>query len=335
MTTDRSPSPSRRSLQSAAARSRRASTAMSNPDVFSDDYAIDGSPDLSPVDSVQHSSEHLPSSTPAPHRSLPAQTLATSSSRPLSTFKRPVPDLTNVIPHRAVSTISHATSSAQRTSSTSSRFSMPRSQSPYVGPTVPSHPYAMYPQVTRASSIASESTIRPSDRAHVVHSPTHPYAMYPQNTVSEEEVPMPVGFPGMGAYTTHRTHADVGDIIDVDGHVEELPPYSRYAESTSPKIGTTAPPSFTQEAVSPLSQDSDSSVTLNERTAAPAEILDEKRGWKAKAHRKVFWGLPCWALLVLVVVIVVATTIGGVIGTVVGSDQSSDAVSASAAAAST
>ena len=308
---------------------------MSNPDVFSDDYAIDGSPEMSPVDSVQHSSEHLPLSTPAPHRSLPVPTPATRSSRPLSTFKRPIPELTSVIPNRAVSTISHATSSAQRTSSTSSRFSMPRSQSPYVGPTVPSHPYAMYPQVTRASSIASESTIRPLDRAHVAHEPTHPYSMYPQNTVSEEDIPIPVGFPGMGTYPRHRTDADVGDIVGVDGHVEELPPYSRYAESTSPKIGTTAPPSFTQEAVSPLSQESDSSVTLNEQSAAPAGIIDEKRGWKAKAHRKVFLGVPCWALLVVIVVVVLAATIGGVIGTLVGQDQSSDAGSASAAAAST
>ena len=233
-------SSSRRSSTSAASMARPTSLMIqTNPDVFSDDYAIDRSPDLSPVDSIQHSSEHLSLPHPHPRNSVPNQTLAPST-RPTSILKRPLQDVSSTIPNRAVSTISYAESSTQRTSSTSSRFSMPRSQSPYVGPTGPSHPYAMYPQVTRASSIASESTIRPMERAFVGHPrPEHPYSMYPQNTVPEEDNPIPLGFPGLGAiYRTRRADDEVADIVGVDGHVEELPPYTRYAENMLPKAVT-------------------------------------------------------------------------------------------------
>ena len=336
MTINQPSSISRRSSASAASMSRPMSLTIPNPDVFSDDYAIDGSPNTSPVDSIQHSSEHLPLGRSQPRSSVPTQPLA-SSSRPNSTFKRPLQDASS-IPYRAVSTISHAESSTQRASSTSSRFSMPpRSQSPYIGPTGPSHPYALYPQVTRASSIASESTIRPLERAFVAHAgPEHPYSMYPQNTVPEEDNPIPIGFPGLaGSYRTRIADQEVADIVGVDGHVESLPPYSRYAENAVPKIITEpVPTELPHPSMSPMSQHTDSGVELNMGASRAAGVVGEKTTWKARAQRRAWLGLPCWALLLVVALILLAGTLGGIIGGLVGQDRGVD-IAASAAAAST
>lgn len=64
--------------------------------------------------------------------------------------------------------------------------------------------------------------------------PTHPYALYPQNTVTNEELSnqhIPIGFPGHGV-TYHRQVGpdgeELGDLVGPLGHMEELPPYTRY-----------------------------------------------------------------------------------------------------------
>ncbi|RHZ67501.1 uncharacterized protein CDV56_106729 [Aspergillus thermomutatus] len=138
---------------------------------------------------------------------------------------------------------------AQRSQSTSSRFSLPpRAMSPYTGATGPSHPYAMYPQVgvSRSPSIATTSTVRPMERPLGDSSaPQHPYAMYSQAVVPEEGLDTPIhdpviplGFPGHEqAYQRPpgRADDDVGDLIGPDGHTEQLPPYSRYPDGVVPK----------------------------------------------------------------------------------------------------
>lgn len=334
MTTDLPPSSPRRSSPSRRPMSRPVSLTIPNPDVFSDDYAIDGSPDVSPIDSIQRSSENLNMPTSQPHTSLSSPPRPLQAPRPSSTSKRPLHDVSATVPNRAISTISHAESSAQRTSSTSSRFSMPRAQSPYVGSTAPSHPYAMYPQVTRASSIASESTIRPLERPFVLGGgPAHPYGLYPQNTVSEETNAIPVGFPGMSQnYQTRSTDADIADIVGLDGHVEELPPYSRYAENVVPKVQTQPITStVSQQPLSPISQISDSAVQSNVDATGEAGEFDEKKGWRSKARRRVCGGLPLWAVLLILLVVVLAATVGAVIGGVVGVDRGTD-IAASAVA---
>ena len=162
--------------------------------------------------------------------------------------------------------------------------------------------------------------------------------MYPQNTVHEEDNGIIVGFPGMGSnYRTRVADAEIGDIIGSDGHVEELPPYTRYAENALPKI-TSANTSaeLAQPPVSPISNHSDSGVELNTGAAREAEVIDEKSVWKARARRRICLGLPCWVLALVIIVVMLAAALGGVIGGVVGQDRGADiAASASAGGAST
>lgn len=68
--------------------------------------------------------------------------------------------------------------------------------------------------------------------------PTHPYALYPQTTVPIDDSNgehIPVGFSGMGGSYQRQIGPDgedAGDLIGPLGHMEELPPYSRYPEGS-------------------------------------------------------------------------------------------------------
>jgi hypothetical protein len=151
----------------------------------------------------------------------------------------------------------HATPLRHResVSSTASFATTTRPESP-LG-TGPSHPYGMYPQHTmaRSSSIATTSTQQNLRQSLTLQRPTHPYGMYPQNVVEDEEpapVPqvqavIPVGFPG--ATTTYRRQigpdGEEQDIIGLDGHTEQLPPYSRYPEEGPTKASMAAEASAT------------------------------------------------------------------------------------------
>jgi hypothetical protein len=123
----------------------------------------------------------------------------------------------------------------------------------------PSHPYGMYPQHTmaRSSSIATTSTQQYPRQSLSSQRPTHPYGMYPQNLVEDEEpVPVPVpqvqaaipvGFPGTAAPYRRQIGPDgeEQDIIGMDGHTEQLPPYSRYPEEGPTKASMLAEASAT------------------------------------------------------------------------------------------
>jgi hypothetical protein len=117
--------------------------------------------------------------------------------------------------------------------------------SPYQGPSGPSHPYQMYPQesrVARTMSMATTSTTRRTERSYVGPTgPTHPYGMYPQNTAEESASAsggpsgpvINVGFPGANNNYQRRIGPDgeeIADIIGPDGHTEQLPPYTKYPE---------------------------------------------------------------------------------------------------------
>lgn len=333
-------------------------TSMStiNPNVFSDDYALDDFEDSASPSSVSSLRPADPYSAvdmfSTPRASVDIDRSASSASsvpnRPSSTLKRPR-ETPNPLPHRAISAVSNTESGTYRTSSTSSRFSMPRSQSPYVGATGPSHPYAMYPQVTRASSVASGSTIQAADTGFVVPTgPEHPYAMYPQNTVPEEEDSAPnlplsigLGFPGMGqAYQqgTRSAGDDIADIVGADGHIEQLPPYTRYPDAgvakeppplvDIPTIGQTRGRSDSpMSSQSTRSQFFDNDVALNvaaSRTAGSESDGSLKERWKEKSKRRVLCGLPLWVLLVIIAIMILVGAIGGVIGGVVGTEHSAD-----------
>ena len=222
---------------------------------------------------------------------------------------------------------------------------MPRPPSPYTGATGPSHPYQMYPQATRTSST---STIRPPEAAFVGSAgPEHPYALYPQNTVPEEDaaeiVPasmIPVGFPGMGQrYQRHvgPQGEDVADIIGPDGHAEQLPPYTRYADDMPRKYDAAAAEVPVTSSSSGLTQEAPLSdmTTLNE----PVEMGDANRVsrtelgepaganslrdiWRRNCKKRVCCGLPLWVLLGIICLILVAAAIGGVLGSIVGSENS-------------
>ncbi|KEY70775.1 hypothetical protein S7711_03270 [Stachybotrys chartarum IBT 7711] len=110
---------------------------------------------------------------------------------------------------------------------------------PYQGPSGPSHPYGMYVQRTLSNATShsrSGSAVAAASRSFGTSGgPMHPYALYTQNTTSEEEETaqhnIPVGFTGMnGAYTRQigPDGEESGGLIGPLGHTEELPPYTKY-----------------------------------------------------------------------------------------------------------
>ena len=207
----------------------------------------------------------------------------------------------------------------------------------------------MYPQVMRVSSIATGSTVQQVERPFVPHhAPEHPYAMYPQNTVAEEEddgplahLSIPLGFPGMGQqYQGGRTpiRNDIADIVGADGHVEELPPYTRYADEFVPKeevrdcsIPVDAAPIMEARAdvrVAPHSApiiSPDNAVGLN--TAITQTASSEKCGslrerWKQNSRKRLCCGIPLWAVLPIIGVLLFGVLIGGIIGGVLAKKKS-------------
>ncbi|OAX84571.1 hypothetical protein ACJ72_01049 [Emergomyces africanus] len=309
--------------------------------------------------------------------SLQAQMSQRSESperEPISEPEQPAPSRASITSNNAVSSsvtrhsssassTTHPPSSvAHRSISTSSRFSMPRALSPYSGQTRPTHPYAMYPQATglgRTPSNSSTSTVRPVERSHVEPMPPqHPYAMYPQNTVPEEDdveahSPIPVGFPGREqTFQSRRNQGadEVGDIVGVDGHAEQLPPYTRYPDGLPQKFGAhegVSPPPPEAGAAAPISPESgvssrtllDENRTGRESAAAadPPQTDDPSGSTKEmliqKGKTRVCCGLQIWTILLIAIVVLIGAVIGGVVGGVVGNQRGEKAGGASASSA--
>lgn len=152
------------------------------------------------------------------------------------------------------STMSFAPGNARRSTSSASSNLFASTGSARFGADGPSHPYAMYPQGTipRSPSIATTSTVQPNRTPSVQHAPQHPYAMYPQGVTEdvdledddEPQAAAPaVGFPGLGQQfqRVRGPEGEEQDIIGVDGHTEQLPPYTRYPED-GPKMPILAVP---------------------------------------------------------------------------------------------
>ncbi len=340
----------RTSRQSTSSSGSRASDHMSDPDIFSDEYALEplDIPETSPFDADDDG---------APTSAHPSLHTATSVSRPISldsttsnstpptsiSFNVPgLRDAVSTIPNRSASSASNTFSDVHRASSTSSHFTMPRSQSPYVGATGPSHPYGMYPQITRTSSIASASTVRPIERPFVGPSgPEHPYAMYLQNTVPEEDdvslaqATIPLGFPGMGQQYQRGAETrrdDIADIVGSDGHVEELPPYTRYVDETAPKerppsVHNVALPAVVPREIPTSPQSSHSPFSDNGVELGPAvskKVESDSTGSfkekiKQKSKQRVCGGLPFWFIIVIIGVLLLGVILGTIIGGVIGS----------------
>lgn len=248
-------------------------------------------------------------------------------------------------------------------SSTSSRAFAP-SQTPLQAGRGPSHPYAMYPQgasLARTLSMSTVSTIRAPQRTLLANTgPTHPYSMYPQNVsedaddASDHATPqahaqIPVGFPGR-TQAFHRQTGPEGeeqDIIGVDGHTEQLPPYSEYPEDGAPKhivipsqTATAALPATTQLSVPLIPRRPQSmSDAGNRPSAQPFSSMEQMesnesivsspkrwrdKSWKEKRKTK-FFGVPFWwILLSLSVVAFIAIVLGAAIGGFMGSQKKSN-----------
>jgi hypothetical protein len=111
-----------------------------------------------------------------------------------------------------------------------------RMESPYEGPSGPSHPYALYAQRTLSNLTVSTdaSTLGASQQFPGQAGPSHPYTLYTQHTTPVHEGSqqhIPLGFTAMaGGYQRQLgpDGEDAGGLIGPLGHTEELPPYTRY-----------------------------------------------------------------------------------------------------------
>ncbi len=346
---------------------------LSNPDIFSDDFALepldvpDGYNTSSTADRPQEASQPcrppdpgsspVPTTNPTSNTSIPSKdshrlerggSFTLRHENPHSrTHQSPVGGVT-------ASEVSDLASQPQRSLSTSTTFTIPRTQSPYQGATGPSHPYGMYPQdigITRTPSVATNSTVG----IHPRHNgPAHPYGMYPQNTVPEGEVDpyivanpsIPLGFPGLGQRYERRLGPEgeeAADIIGPDGHTEQLPPYTQYPIGFAPNrapptpISTVnptvaAPPvvvAVTDDSPSPLSTTrshvSEASGTVLDNVESPPVTRSDNSGnfkerWTEKSKRRMCRGkLPVWLVVASVLLLVLAGgLLGGIIGRFVG-----------------
>lgn len=164
--------------------------------------------------------------------------------------------------------------------------------------------------------------------------------MYSQNTVPEEDdvalahANIPLGFPGMGQQYqmgAQTRRDDIADIVGSDGHIEELPPYSRYADDMAPKERPQSMHSVTvptlvagEVATSPeisRTQFLDDGAELNSpgsRTTESDSSGSFKEKIKRKSRQRVCGGLPFWFIFVIIGVLVLGVILGAIIGGVVG-----------------
>lgn len=284
--------------------------------------------------------------TPTTRRSIPPPRPSSITKPRLDTF---------ALRHDGdVGSSNHAARSSHlsRASSSSTENPFVRPESPYSGPSAPSHPYQLYPQdarLARTASVATNSTYQPSPETPYSgpSHPTHPYGMYPQTTTIEPEIQrnpegIPVGFPGRPNEYRRRLGPDgeeIADIIGPDGHTEQLPPYTQYpdeafarkarAQATIPVgaggIGlATRNPEFASNEdlsipASPLSMRSQSSSEEHQVTVGPEGVSEkpvEKR-WKIIARRKVCGVVPIWFVVIVgVLLCIFAVTISTAIAVI-------------------
>ncbi|KAH8124513.1 hypothetical protein ACSS6W_003140 [Trichoderma asperelloides] len=281
--------------------------------------------------------------TPTSSLSKPS---ASASARPSSAVKPPRP-------HDSLTLRSDGSNPLQTDPSLSSALASLsdapriRPQSPYRGPTGPSHPYQMYPQRTLSNGSA------PADQA-AGRGPAHPYALYPQNTVtSGDETPnqIPIGFSTSGDGYQRQIGPDgedVGGLVGPLGHTEELPPYTRYPDQAVVRKATppaavlsedgasnhpartvtgaggigvaTRNPEFssTEEDLQPSQSRPSTRSHHDINTAAHNQAEKPPMSkWQRRAKKKLWGIVPYWAICLLIIgVILVGVILGAVIGTV-------------------
>ena len=302
----------RSTSRSSAQRPRpHGSVRSSNPNIFSDDYALDpleltdgqqaklpdrdgshGGHDVAPLSQVLDTPRRSLSFQRTPEGSFRRSRGSQRSEGQSSTSSRFDDHGSQTSrPPRSVASVSdlgNSLSTPHPSIRSISTFGFPRAQSPYQGATGPSHPYGMYPQdigVARTPSVATTSTLRQPERSYSgPNGPTQPYGMYPQNTVPEDDqdavagMPLPIGagFPGLQGQNYQRRLGpdgeDVDDLIGPDGYAEQLPPYSRYANGVPPKYSSGIG-SFRRSTTAPTLME-DSQETLN-NSESPVRMRGE------------------------------------------------------------
>lgn len=278
--------------------------------------------------------------------SSPSKPSASASARPSSAIKPPRP-------HDSLTLRGDGSNPLQTGPSLSSALASHtdapqiRPQSPYRGPTGPSHPYQMYPQRTLSNGTAS------TDQA-TRRGPAHPYALYPQNTVtSGDETPsqIPIGFSTSGDGYQRQIGPDgedVGGLVGPLGHTEELPPYTRYPDqavvrkatptaAVLPEDGPSSTPdqadtgaggigvatrnpefSSTEEDLQPSQSRPSTRSHHDINTAAQNQAEKPQMSkWQRRAKKKLWGIVPYWAICLLIIgVVLVGIILGAVIGTV-------------------
>ncbi|KAK4134872.1 hypothetical protein BT67DRAFT_284335 [Trichocladium antarcticum] len=171
--------------------------------------------------------------------------------RPLSPSKPHTPQFALVLRLEPSGLRRHATDSTRSTASTAY---IP-ADTPYRGPTRPSHPYEMYPQnvkLARTLSVRTSSTALSSESSYAgPMAPSHPSGLYLQSDGAGPDAvqaaTIPLGFRGLPDQYQRQLGPDgedVGDMIGPDGHTERLPPYTRYPDEAhvSESRATDGPP---------------------------------------------------------------------------------------------
>ncbi|PON20772.1 hypothetical protein TGAM01_v210373 [Trichoderma gamsii] len=299
--------------------------------------------------SAASSQARLLSQSPT-HEQAPTSSLskpsASGSARPSSAVKPPRP-------HDSLTLRSDGANPLQTDPSLSSALASHtdapriRPQSPYRGPTGPSHPYQMYPQRTLSNGTAS------ADQA-TRRGPAHPYALYPQNTVtSGDETPsqIPIGFSTSGDGYQRQIGPDgedVGGLVGPLGHTEELPPYTRYPDQAVVRKATPTAAVLPEDGASNNPDQTDTGAggigvaTRNPEFSSTEEDLQPSQSrpstrshhdintaaqnqaekpqmskWQRRAKKKLWGIVPYWAICLLIIgVVLVGVILGAVIGTV-------------------
>ncbi|PHH87732.1 hypothetical protein CDD83_8465 [Cordyceps sp. RAO-2017] len=290
-----------------------------------------------------------PSARTPPPASLPLSKGASAADRPTGDSKPPRSHDSLTLGHDGSASAHNRLGGAAVSSGLSNGDVLVQPESPYRGPVGPSHPYSLYPQRTYSNATSSTGPNTSRQSYAGPRGPTHPYALYPQTTTAAEETAqeqIPVGFSGMGNTYQRQLGPDgeeAGDLIGPLGHLEELPPYTRYPDDSSARrkspepANTAAVPSIpgaggigiatrnpefssTEDDLPALSRSrptSRSETSQHEINTAARDVSEKPTmaKWQRRARKKLCGIVPYWAICLLVAGIVI---IGIVLGTVIG-----------------
>lgn len=288
-------------------------------------------------------------------RGVARRTTLRRSARPTALTFNNAPNRTPSIASSTPTPTSILNLPSRATGSTSS-LSQIRSQSPFRGPSGPSHPYGMYAQdvsVTRTPSIATSSTYTPSALSSS-RAPQHPYQMYQQNVFAHPDdsptstLAPPLDYPSDAPQYHRRTGPDGEDqeIIGPDGHAEQLPPYTEHPQGlhkqilpqsslplpvnrsadafASSQVLLPSPSNDQQSTMDRIEVNSDEPHPQLSKEEGPEKNRSEK-SWRERRKTR-FCGIPFWlCLLITAFVVVLMSVVGGLVGYFIDRERTQEA----------